>query len=111
MEHVEQGFTMVPNWVLMHPDLGRVDIAVYLVLAYHADNQTRECHPSRKLIMAESRCGGKRHVDTALRRLAEVGAIEVVQRPGYPNMYRLPRTPRDTPSDPPSSQDENTGRK
>ena len=104
-----QGFTMIPNWVLMHPDLGRCDIAVYLVLAYHADNDTRTCYPGRKLIMAEAGMGGdhklgKRHLATCLARLEEVGAIEVCHIPGYPNRYHLPLLPPCLPPCPPRQQ-------
>lgn len=109
MDHIEQGWTMVPNWVLMHPDLGRIDIAVYLVLAYHADNHTRVCHPSHKLIMAEARIKGERHLRTSLRRLSEVGAIKVVERPGYPNLYVLLRQPMQTPQSQASSEASSMG--
>ena len=91
MAEQQTGFTMIPNWVLMHPDLGRVDIAVYLVIAHHADNLTRESFPGKKLIMAEAKLGSEYYLRTSLRRLEEVGAIETGFRPGYSNRYRLPK--------------------
>lgn len=96
---IKKGWTYIPNWVLMHPDLGRVDIAVYLALAYHADNETRECWPGHKLLMAEARVGGERHLRTSLRRLEEVGAVVITKRPGYPDLYRLTRRPPRDDSD------------
>ena len=89
------GFTKIPNWILLHPDLGRIDLHVYLTLAYHADNKTRTCWPSHKLIMAETRIGGLRHLKTSLRRLEQVGAVVINSRKGYANGYYLPPTPYD----------------
>lgn len=89
----ETGWTAVPNWVLLHPDLGRVDIMVYLALAYRADNKERTCWPSHRQIMADARLGAnKRPLITSLRRLEEVGAICVSKRTGYANLYYLPKS-------------------
>lgn len=89
----ETGWTSIPNWVLRHPDLGRIDLMVYLALAYRADNLERTCWPSHKQIMADARLGSDKHpLITSLRRLEEIGAICISKRDGYANMYYLPKS-------------------
>ncbi|MBQ9044002.1 MAG: helix-turn-helix domain-containing protein [Eggerthellaceae bacterium] len=86
-------FIMVPEWVWAHPDLGKVDVMVYMTLAHHADNKTRVCWPSQKLIMAESRVGNIRTLRTSLRRLEETGCIVVHKRHAQNDLYYLPIAP------------------
>lgn len=100
-----KGFTPVPNWILMHPDLGRIDIAVYLCLAYHADNETGYCWPSVATIMGETKIGNRETFRNSLHRLAGIGAVYVYQRTGQANLYVLPdrklRRPDDADGRPP----------
>lgn len=85
-----KGWTPIPNWVLVHPDLGHVDIAVYLCLSYHADAQTGVTWPSASTIMGETKIGNRQTLRNSLERLANVGAIDIHMRDGYPHLYFLP---------------------
>lgn len=85
---VSPGFTALPNWLIDHPDVGKVDLVVYMSLARHA-NADGECWPSHRLIMAEARIGDKRTLWRALERLAAVGAVAVEVGDGVANRYKL----------------------
>ena len=68
-------FSIVPNWVIEHPDITYRELGVYLILAKYADNSTSDCFPSHQTIAELAGCS-KDTVKRALNKLRNVGAIE-----------------------------------
>lgn len=90
-------FTMIPLWVLQHPELSSVDVRVYLVLHSYLNAQTGAVWPSVKTI-AEKAGVGVRTVGASRKHLEAVGAIQVEERKrangtSQTNVYRFPATP------------------
>lgn len=84
------GFVRLPKRVLLHPELGFSDKVLYSVLAAHADNKTGICWPSARLLMSEAGISKRRTFFNCMQRLAAVGVVQVMDRPGYTCVYRLP---------------------
>ena len=89
-------FLRIPTWVYTCPDLGRVDLAVYLALTYYADNETRVCWPGQKTLMAQARIGNPRTLRNSLKRLENTGCVVVKKREGCNSLYFLPLEPPKT---------------
>ena len=67
-------FVVTPLWVVDHPDVTPLDVAVYVAIKRHADGDG-EAYPSRARI-AELAKVSVDTVDRAVKRLIEIGALE-----------------------------------
>ncbi len=84
----QDGFAVVPRAVLAKaPEIGVVALAVYCVLAAHA-NRNGECWPSQEAI-ATILGRNTRTVRTALKRLQDAGLIDVRLRRRSTPIYTL----------------------
>jgi hypothetical protein len=93
-DRVESGvgpFAMIPKWVYVRVSEGAV--ILYIVLWYHANNNTRIAYPSKELLAEEMHCSVST-VDRRIKELVDAKAITIRQKPaahgGWPhNIYRL----------------------
>jgi hypothetical protein len=69
-------------------ELGTHGIAVYCVLARHANNRSQQCWPGVRRI-AELIGTSPRHVTAALRRLEAAGLVQIKTCAGHGNVYTL----------------------
>lgn len=77
------------GWVLDHSTTEGRDRLVLLVIAWHAERDSGECWPGQRLIAREARCSIGT-VSNAVRRLAQLGEIEVERgRGNRPSRYRM----------------------
>lgn len=88
----EVHFSMIPHWVVIHPDLTHSAVRVYAVLSKHA-NRSREAWPGLRRIATEARCSLST-VQLALEQLEKIGAV-IVERGqagshSTPNTYVMP---------------------
>jgi len=67
-------FAIVPLWVVDHPDIEALDVAVYVAIKRHADHHG-QAHPSRQTIARLAKCSVKT-VDRAVERLVDINALE-----------------------------------
>ena len=67
-------FVVTPLWVVDHPDVTPLDVAVYVAIKRHADGDG-EAYPSRARI-AELAKVSVDTVDRAVKRLIDIGALE-----------------------------------
>jgi hypothetical protein len=67
-------FVIMPLWVVDHPDVTPLDVAVYIAIKRHAD-VSGEAYPSRARIAEVAKCSVD-SVDRAVKRLMDVGALE-----------------------------------
>ena len=67
-------FALVPLWMVDHPDITPIDVAVYVSIKRHADQQG-EAYPSRARI-AELAKLSVDSVDRSVKRLIDVGVLE-----------------------------------
>ena len=89
-------FALVPLWVVDHPDVTSLDVAVYVAIKRHAD-QHGEAYPSRARIAELAKCSVDT-VDRAKKRLLDIGALDVEvrrKRNGEPisNLYTIHEAP------------------
>lgn len=71
-------FAMIPEWVLqLH--LPPSTVAVYAVLALHADRRSRDGHPSRRTLSETTGCSLDT-VDRAIKALQKAAALRVEPR-------------------------------
>src|SRR6187401_582207 len=71
-------FSIVPEWLLDHADIGPRAIQLYAVLGRYADQQGK-AFPSRRTLARRCRCSVGA-VDTARRELEAAGALVVERR-------------------------------
>ena len=64
----------MPLWVVDHPDVTPLDVAVYIAIKRHADGDG-EAYPSRARIAEVAKCSVDT-VDRSVKRLIEIGALE-----------------------------------
>lgn len=77
--HSDTGpFTIIPEWVLLHPDLGANAVRLYGLLGRYADNGGR-CHPGRQEL-ADKLGISERTLDKAMGELVTAGAVESTAR-------------------------------
>lgn len=74
----EVTFAIIPEWLLLHPEISDKAVRLYGVLWRHADKDYR-AHPSRQRLALLLRCS-KATVDRAVRELVDAGALSVQQR-------------------------------
>ena len=55
------------------------DFIVYCCLVKHRDNEKQTCFPSRSTIAKEC-CNDKKTVDAAIKKLAELGLVQKINR-------------------------------
>ena len=89
-------FVITPLWVVDHPEVTALDVAVYIAIKRHADS-AGEAYPSRARIAEVAKCSVDT-VDRAVKRLIDIGALEkeVRRKPnGDPtsNMYTIHEEP------------------
>ena len=80
-------------WALDHSQSRGVDRLVLIALANHANGETGQCWPSQRTIAREAGVATGT-VSEALKRLTEIGEVEIVA-PGdqrRSTRYRLPLT-------------------
>jgi len=65
-------------------------IAIYSVLAKHANSKSQECFPSYETIMKQTGIGKRNTVSKYLKLLKSLGLIEMLHKKGFrSNQYRL----------------------
>jgi hypothetical protein len=92
-------YAIVPEWVLFS-DVSAQAIRLYAVLRRYADKGSGVAHPSRRALADKINVKDLKTVDTAIKQLAELGAVVVTERftesgDRDSNGYFLPRTPHD----------------
>jgi hypothetical protein len=90
---------MAPRSWLKDKRLKGVDLAVALVLASHANNETGICFPSTTTI-ARAIGSWPRTVTRSIRNLEWLGYLDTRQRAGKSSTYRMHETPDIAPSSP-----------
>jgi hypothetical protein len=90
-------FAIMPLWIVDHPNLEALDVAVYVAIKRHADREG-DAHPSRQTIARLAKVSIKT-VDRSVDRLIEIGALEKFARRnpnGDPtsNRYIIHEVPR-----------------
>lgn len=77
--HSDTGpFVIVPEWVLLHPELGPNAVRLYGLLGRYAD-KNGSSHPGRQELIAKLGVS-ERTLDKAMKELVEVGAVKVTPR-------------------------------
>ncbi len=89
-ETLRSGYTVIPNFILRHPDISAGAKLAYIVLLSYAW-QAGSCFPGQER-MAEDMGSGKRSIVRYMQELEEAGLLEVKRRGlGQTNVYSLTR--------------------
>jgi hypothetical protein len=88
------------SWVLDYSDAAGLDRLVLIAIANHFNNEDREARPSIRRIAQEARCSTNT-VMAAIRRLTELGEVDVIDPGGYRvcARYSMPLVPEPKPVD------------
>lgn len=72
-------FAMVPEWLLLHPDVTDRAVRLYALLYRYADDGTKVAYPSRRRVALQLGCSVDT-VDRQIRLLVSLGALKVKKR-------------------------------
>jgi len=84
----EGGFTIIDNRVVLDERLTRIDKIVYVVLAFHADNEKRTAYPSLTRI-CKLACVTRKPAIQSIRVLEKYGYIRTTKRSGTSTLYHV----------------------
>ena len=87
-------FTQIENAIIEDPQITKAEMLVYLILCYHANNDTSQCWPGIKKIAKETRLSNNT-VHTAIKGLEDKGYITKTTRQNpdnkqnFTNLYTI----------------------
>ena len=85
---IREGFAWIQYSIFDDDRLSSSDIIVYLTLARFSNNETQECHPSKKTLIKYARLT-EPTIRKSLYNLRDLGYIDINQKAGKVNYYQL----------------------